>query len=117
MLGSDLPQHLSISAPPGEVGNEVSKQCCDAGRHPWAPLSPSLHTAHSSPADGSAQPLRSIGVTQGSVVPARLWHRLEGQTRPGTLVLYGISGLETSVRFYRGRNSVVVVEHMQWSLF
>lgn len=66
-LGSDLPQHLNISALPGEVGNEVSKQCCDAGRHPWASLSPSLHTANSSPADGSAQPLHSIGVTQGPV--------------------------------------------------
>ncbi len=30
-----------------EVRNEVSKQCYDAGRPPRAPLSPSLHTAHS----------------------------------------------------------------------
>lgn len=28
----------------------------------------------------------------------RLWHRLEGETQPGTSLLYGISGLETNVR-------------------
>lgn len=56
MLGSGLPQHLNIRALLGEVRNEVSKQGCDEGQHPWAPISPSLHTAHSSPADGSARP-------------------------------------------------------------
>lgn len=48
--------------------NEVSKQRCGAGRHPWAPPGPSSHTAHNPRADGSDLPLHLV--TQGSVRPA-----------------------------------------------
>lgn len=61
------------------VRNEVSKQRRGVGRHPWAPLGPSLHTApDDGSGSGSALPLHTV--TQCSARPAGFGTDQTGRT-------------------------------------